>query len=212
LMVGKHPFEESFGNQQRLMLRHITDPLPRLSEVLDLPAYMAELIRRATAKDPNLRFITVAPMAGEPIGTSRRLVEDRAAGRCAWATAPGEAPVPGRGSVYVAPVAGAPAEAPGRAPSAKVVVARAVEAEAGSDRGGAARTMPVDVEQVRAVTQAAWYAPRGGWEPQAAEAEAEGVTAPLPRQARSGDGGGYGNGPGDGSGRGRGPRDGGEIG
>ncbi len=116
LMVGKHPFEESFGNQQRLMLRHITDPLPPLSVVLDLPGYMDELIRRATAKDPNLRFMTVAEMAGEMIGASRRLVEDRAAGRCTWATASAAVAVP-------APVAApaAPAQKGPRGAGASVV-------------------------------------------------------------------------------------------
>ncbi|WP_157907188.1 hypothetical protein [Sorangium cellulosum] len=105
------------------------------------------MIRRATAKQPAARYLSVAEMAQGMIALRRRLEQDEAEGRISLAAPPDEPPIPGRPgrrAVYRAPVTGPTLEVPRREPSARVVVASPVPAL------GPGGTAPMDLESVRA--------------------------------------------------------------
>jgi WD40 repeat protein len=59
LLAGRPPFPE--GTVQEKLARHARDPLPPLP---DLPPGLAAVVARMTAKDPAVRFVTPAEVAG----------------------------------------------------------------------------------------------------------------------------------------------------
>ncbi|WP_441291076.1 serine/threonine-protein kinase [Sorangium sp. KYC3313] len=109
MIAGRHPFRDAFDDRTKLVnWQFFADPAP-LSEVAGLPAYVDEVIRRATAKQPAARYLSMAEMAQGMIALRRRLEQDEAEGRISLATPPGEPPIPGRPgrrAVYRAPVTG----------------------------------------------------------------------------------------------------------
>jgi eukaryotic-like serine/threonine-protein kinase len=59
-IAGHHPFHDSFYDQTLLLRRQLaTEPAP-LSEVAGVPAYFDEVLRRATAKNPADRYMSMA--------------------------------------------------------------------------------------------------------------------------------------------------------
>ncbi|HTN90512.1 MAG TPA: protein kinase, partial [Sorangium sp.] len=148
MIAGRHPFQDAFQDRTLLVRRQFfTDPEP-LSEIAGLPAYVDEVIRRATAKEAAARYLTMAEMAQAMIALRGRLERDEADGRISLVVPPGEPPIPGRSSksraVYRPPATGPTLEVPRPEPSAKVVVASPVPAL------GPGGTIPVDWERVRA--------------------------------------------------------------
>ncbi|WP_437853219.1 serine/threonine-protein kinase [Sorangium sp. So ce363] len=161
MMAGRHPFRDAFDDRTKLVnWQFFVDPAP-LSDVAGLPAYVDEVIRRATAKQPAARYLSMAEMAQGMIALRRRLEQDEAEGRISLATPPGEPPVPGRPgrrAVYRAPVTGPTLEVPRGEPSARVVVASPAPAV------GPGGTAPMDLESVRAAAfgPGPWPAGREG--------------------------------------------------
>ncbi|AUX26042.1 uncharacterized protein SOCEGT47_065950 [Sorangium cellulosum] len=147
MLAGRHPFQDAFHDRTLVLKRQfVTDPEP-LSTVAGLPEYVDEVIRRATAKDPAARYLTMAEMAQALIALRNRLEKDEAEGRISFDVPPGEPPIPGRsrpGAVYRPPVTGPTLEVPRKEPSAKVVVASPVPDV------GPGGTLPIDRESVRA--------------------------------------------------------------
>ncbi|XXT17848.1 protein kinase [Sorangium sp. So ce429] len=147
MIAGHHPFHDAFHDRTLLVRRQFfTDPEP-LSEVAGLPAYVDEVIRRATAKEAAARYLTMAEMAQAMIALRSRLEKDDAEGRISLVVPPGEPPVPGRSrarAVYRPPATGPTLEVPRPEPSARVVVASPAPAL------GPGGTVPVDRESVRA--------------------------------------------------------------
>ncbi|WP_437598195.1 protein kinase [Sorangium sp. So ce590] len=161
MIAGRHPFRDAFDDRTKLVnWQFFADPAP-LSEVAGLPAYVDEVIRRATAKQPAARYLSMAEMAQGMIALRRRLEQDEAEGRISLATPPGEPPIPdrpARRAVYRAPVTGPTLEVPRREPSARVVVASPAPAL------GSGGTAPMDLESVRAAAfgPGPWPAGREG--------------------------------------------------
>ncbi|WP_437951743.1 protein kinase [Sorangium sp. So ce296] len=147
MMAGRHPFREAFHDRTLLAKwQFFMDPAP-LSEVAGLPAYVDEVIRRATAKEPSERYLTMAEMAQAIIALRNRIEQDEAEGRISLVVPPGEPPIPGRSrsrAVYRPPSTGPTLEVPRREPSAKVVVAPPVPLI------GPGGTMPVDAAAIAA--------------------------------------------------------------
>ncbi len=62
MLAGEHPFSEYSPSMQ--MIKHMTEPLPSILTLLpNLPAALDDVIQRATAKDPEWRFIDAASFA-----------------------------------------------------------------------------------------------------------------------------------------------------
>ncbi|AKT37880.1 serine/threonine-protein kinase [Chondromyces crocatus] len=155
LLVGDHPFRDALHDQRRLTLCQFNAYPAPLVERLGLPPYLDALIRRATAKNPDDRFLTMSDFAQALLSTAARLRDDVAAGRLHLDARPGEPSIPESGrarSVYRPPVTGPALEVPGQVPSAKVLVA------ASPRPVGPRGTAPLCVEAVREAVQAPWYA------------------------------------------------------
>src|SRR5690606_3491648 len=62
MLTGRHPFEEDKATA--LLIKHLNDPLPPLSELLgDVPEGIERVIQRATAKNPADRYPDVSALA-----------------------------------------------------------------------------------------------------------------------------------------------------
>jgi WD40 repeat protein len=62
MLTGQHPFEDA--KTTSLLLKHLSDPLPPLSDLLDdIPDSVEKVIQRATAKDPAQRYSDVPTLA-----------------------------------------------------------------------------------------------------------------------------------------------------
>lgn len=62
MLTGRHPFEEDKATA--LLIKHLSDPLPPLSELLDdVPEGIERVIQRATAKNPAERYADVPTLA-----------------------------------------------------------------------------------------------------------------------------------------------------
>jgi WD40 repeat protein/serine/threonine protein kinase len=77
LLTGKHPF--GAGSVSELIFKQLTDPLPLLSSShLSLPDAVDDVIQRATAKDPTMRYPSMLAMADafrDAIGIQRTTME-----------------------------------------------------------------------------------------------------------------------------------------
>ena len=81
MIVGRHPYEDALRSTSEMFRRqHSAHPMP-LSLAARLPAYVDELIEKATAKDPAQRFATIVEMARALIGDRDRLAGDADARR-----------------------------------------------------------------------------------------------------------------------------------
>ena len=79
MLAGRHPFAEEKGNVFRLIIRHLEGDLPSIAEATGLPAYCDEVIRRATAKDPQQRYQGMWPFVQALHALADRLLADPAA-------------------------------------------------------------------------------------------------------------------------------------
>jgi WD40 repeat protein len=62
MLTGQHPFEDAKATA--LLLKHLSDPLPPLRDLLDdIPDGVEKVIQRATAKDPAQRYSDVPTLA-----------------------------------------------------------------------------------------------------------------------------------------------------
>lgn len=62
MLTGQQPYHGD--TPMSVVVKHITDPVPRILDVKpDLPPYIAIVVEKALAKDPNERFQTVRSMA-----------------------------------------------------------------------------------------------------------------------------------------------------
>jgi serine/threonine-protein kinase len=88
MLAGYHPFHDAAGDVNEIIRRQAFVELGPLSLLLHLPEYLDVLIRRATAKDPNQRFFSVAQMAKEMARVRDQLQEDAAAEKIVLRRAP----------------------------------------------------------------------------------------------------------------------------
>lgn len=162
LLTGQHPYQHALHDRQKLLKCQLSVPLPPLGERLGLPGYVDEVLARATEKIPSRRYLSMSAFAQAMLSVAARLREDIQAGRVALDVRPGEPQLPASSRarrVYLPPVTGPEADVQGRIPSAKVVV-RSPDAVQGPQG-----TVPVNVEEVRALVQAPWYSERQSSKP-----------------------------------------------
>jgi serine/threonine-protein kinase len=88
MLAGYHPFHDAAGDVNEIIRRQAFVELGPLSLLLHLPEYLDVLIRRATAKDPNQRFFSVAQMAKEMAHVRDQLQEDAEAEKIVLRRAP----------------------------------------------------------------------------------------------------------------------------
>ena len=88
MLAGYHPFHDAGRDVNELIRRQAFVELGPLSLLLHLPEYLDVLIRRATAKDPNARFFSMAELAKEMARVRDQLQEDAAAQRIVLRRAP----------------------------------------------------------------------------------------------------------------------------
>ncbi len=81
MLAGYHPFHDAGRDTNEIIRRQAFVELGPLSLLLHLPEYLDALIRRATAKDPNARFFSMAEFAKEMQRVRDQLKEDAAAQR-----------------------------------------------------------------------------------------------------------------------------------
>ncbi len=81
MVVGTHPFEDALRTTSEMFRRQHSTPLMPLSLAARLPAYVDEVIERATAKDRAARFATIVEMARALVVDRERLVADANARR-----------------------------------------------------------------------------------------------------------------------------------
>lgn len=81
LLAGYHPFHDAGRDTNEIIRRQAFVELGPLSLLLHLPEYLDALIRRATAKDPNARFFSMAELAKEMQRVREQLESDAAGQR-----------------------------------------------------------------------------------------------------------------------------------
>lgn len=133
MLAGRHPFEDSFRDLQRLVIRQKTENTPSLTSV-GLPAYVDEVLQTATAKRPEHRFAGMWPMARALVDLRERLATDRTIAHLVHAVPTWERqhPIvrdPSGSSKYMGPKSLPLEAAPPEAPSARVVVPVQVEGQ-----------------------------------------------------------------------------------
>ena len=81
MLAGYHPFHDAWRDTNEIIRRQAFVELGPLSLLLHLPEYLDVLIRRATAKDPNARFFSMAEFAKAMARVRDQLQDDATAQR-----------------------------------------------------------------------------------------------------------------------------------
>jgi serine/threonine-protein kinase len=91
MLAGYHPFHDAWHDTNEMIRRQAFVELGPLSLLLHLPEYLDALMLRATAKDPNARFFSMAEFAKQMQSVRDQLQADVAAQKIVLRrTAPGE--------------------------------------------------------------------------------------------------------------------------
>jgi serine/threonine-protein kinase len=103
MLGGRHPFPDALRDTTEMVRRQLYVMPELLSVVAGLPAYVDDFMRRAIAKDPGERFLTIAQMAQAMMALRERLGHDAEAGLLVDEVPPGEPrfpSAPGVGRAY----------------------------------------------------------------------------------------------------------------
>jgi serine/threonine protein kinase len=77
LVSGKKPYNDP--NPTKLMMKHVLDPVPEIAVVLpDAPAGIADVIRKAMAKNPDDRYQSAGEFSEAVNGAARSILSRRA--------------------------------------------------------------------------------------------------------------------------------------
>lgn len=77
LLSGKRPYYDD--NQTKLMIKHVLDPVPRITKLLpDAPAGLEEVLMKALAKKPEERYDTAGQFSEAVNGVGRAILSRRA--------------------------------------------------------------------------------------------------------------------------------------
>jgi serine/threonine-protein kinase len=102
-LAGFHPFRACFGDVEALHRAQRDAVPPLLSEVAGLPARVDDVVRRAVAKDPAVRFRTMRELRAALVELCTWIVKEDRAGRLYLPVPAGQPAIPGEVNPYAVP-------------------------------------------------------------------------------------------------------------